>query len=282
MNNSQTTLLQPVDDGLPMRQGQKYALAKLKVVELYLNMAMKAVGNSKWRKTFYIDLQAGPGKNNLEGQITLGSPLIALTCEVPFEGYLFSEKDVLLASALKQRIQASERKDRVKILQTDANEAVHTFAAEIDSLDRIYLPGKWPSLNIAFLDPEGLELEWTTIHRLGSINRMDLIINFSTGGLNRTRKIAPEVGDKFFGTNQWRSIVSDDADAAAKRRKWIDFYLDQLTELGYKHQMDDRAEIIAKNSKNVQVYSVIFASKHELGLKLWAEAVKRAQQPRLL
>ncbi len=40
---SQSQYLEPIEDGLPMRNGERYAIAKLKVVELYLAMAMKAV-----------------------------------------------------------------------------------------------------------------------------------------------------------------------------------------------------------------------------------------------
>jgi hypothetical protein len=41
------------------------------------------------------------------------------------------------------------------------------------------------SLNLAFLDPEGLELCWMTVAKLAGIRRMDLVINYPEGGLNR-------------------------------------------------------------------------------------------------
>ncbi len=275
--------LQPIDDGLPMRMGESYAVPKLKVVELYLQMAMNAVKDNPWRATYYIDLQAGPGKNNLGGTVALGSPLIALSCPVPFQYYRFNEADSDLVKALKKRVSASPLRKHTRILQMDVNLAVEDFCDEIKRRDELFMRGKWSSFNIAFLDPEGLELHWSTVEKLGNMKRMDLIINFSTGGLNRTRLTSPDVGNRFFGTDEWQKLVPGHADAATKRRAWIDFYLKRLTDLGYKYQTDDQesAEIIAKNSKNVQVYSIIFASKHDLGFQLWKEAIRLAQQPRL-
>jgi three-Cys-motif partner protein len=165
----------------------------------------------------------------------------------------------------------------------DVNQAVNSVCDEIRQIDGKFIKDVYSSFNIAFLDPEGLELTWETVEKLGSMSKMDLIINFSTGGLNRTRIRTPELGDAFFGTDEWRRIVNDEANATQKRRAWIDLYVRRLGELGYTFQADDEgeAEIVAKNSKNVQVYSIIFASKNKLGLKLWREAVNRARHPRL-
>lgn len=266
-----------------MRDGQQYAKAKLKVVQLYLEMAMTAVKDNPWRAKYYIDLQAGPGKNNLNGEIVLGSPLIALTCPVPFDYYRFNEKDPKLAEALKKRVNASPLRKHTIIRQLDVNEAVHEFCEEIEKRDKQFIRGLWSSFNIAFLDPEGLEIEWATINQLGSMKRMDLIINFSTGGLNRTRTTSPDAGDRFMGTDEWRKLVPEGADASVRRRTWIDYFLQRLNNFGYQYQADDQGtELVAKNRKNVQVYSIIFASKHDLGYDLWRQAVKRAsEQPRL-
>jgi len=273
--------LQPVDDGLPMRSGQSYALAKLKVVELYLKIAMTAMRDKPWRATYYLDLQAGPGKNRIDDAVELGSPLISLTCPVPFTNYRFNEGNIEMADALRKRVNASPIRERAVIRQTDVNQAVFEFCDEIKRRDVEFIKGRWPCFNIAFLDPEGLELHWPTIEQLASVNRMDLIINFSTGGLNRTYSRLPELGDKFFGTDKWRRVLSESDSATDRRRKWIDFYLERLQELGYRKQINDSAEIVARNSRNVQVYTIIFASKNDRGLDLWQAAVRSAEQPRL-
>lgn len=271
--------LKPVDDGLPMRSGGTYARAELQVVQEYLNMAMTAVKRRPWRSSFYIDLQAGPGKNNLDGKFELGSPLIALNCPIPFENYRFNEADPNLANVLAQRIASSPLGNRVKILQQDVNRAVDAVCAEITAIDKIYREGIFSSFNIAFLDPEGLEMEWSTVEKLAKMQRMDLIINFSTSGINRNyRREDSDKIDRFFGTTDWRKRTPENTDASLRRRIWINLYLEKLESLGYVHQLDENAEIVAKNANNVQLYTIICASKNQLGLDLWKEAVKQVQK----
>ncbi|MBN8592255.1 MAG: three-Cys-motif partner protein TcmP [Anaerolineae bacterium] len=273
--------LQPIDDGLPMRSGGDYALAKLKVVEEYLKISMTAVKNTNWRSSFYIDLQAGPGKNILDGKIELGSPLIALNFPRPFTHYRFNEGNPTLAHALMTRISASPLHDRTRVLQLDVNQAVDNVCQEISVIDKPFIKGSAPSFNIAFLDPEGLELSWETVKKLASMKVMDLIINFSTSGIERSHLTA-EASDRFFGNSSWRSLKPEGSDPSHKRRAWIDHYLSQLAELGYKQHLQEQVEVVVKNSKNRQLYTIIFASKHELGLKLWKEAVKTMENSRQL
>jgi three-Cys-motif partner protein len=280
--------LLPEDDGLEVRKSQEYARYKLKAVAMYLDMASTAIRKKPWRARYYIDLQAGPGKNRFPDGIELGSPLIALTIKHPFTHYRLNDNDPEINQALRQRISASPYQDRVQTYQSDANEVVHQICDEIDWLDNNRGYGKlWSSLNIAFLDPEGLELQWTTVERLAQVKKMDLIINISTMGLLRN------IGDKnydivnrYFGTTNWQTIYDVAKDATANRRALIDFYLERLQAFGYTHFKTDpdslgSSDIPFKNSRNTQMYSLLFASKSELGDKLWSETVKRSQEPKL-
>ena len=71
----------------------------------------------------------------------------------------------------------------MRLLQGDANEKVYDITHEIKKIDSEYIEGVWPSLNLAFLDPEGLELRWSTVAELAQMNRMDLIIHYSQQGI---------------------------------------------------------------------------------------------------
>jgi three-Cys-motif partner protein len=93
----------------------------------------------------------------------------------------------------------------------DANDKVRDVVTEITQFDKEFIRGVLPCLNLAFLDPEGLELEWKTIETLAHLNRMDLIIHYSQNGLTRnidkcyaTQK--DTVVDSFFGDRKWRDI----------------------------------------------------------------------------
>lgn len=279
--------LQAVEDGLPMRRSQSYALRKLKALEFYLAAANTAIHEGKWAGRYFIDLQAGPGKNRIGSTVALGSPLIALLAPHPATRFFFNELNPTMHQALTERVSASPLRDRVTLYQADANEIVHVVIDEIQKEDRTArLRGKWSVLNFAFLDPEGLELDWSTVSALARMKRMDLIINFSTGGLLRAiGKGHFEAVDRFFGTAKWREVYDENKGPNTRRKALIDFYRHNLEKFGYQIINIDQGPggeyIPVQNSKNVQVYSMIFASKHPLGSELWGQAAKSVQPPKL-
>lgn len=283
MTNPEKYLV-PQDDGLAYRESQDYARYKLKALETYIDITNTAMRNSKWRARFYIDLQAGPGKNRIGNSIVLGSPLIALTAKHPFTQYRFNELDRKSQETLEKRVNESPRKNSVKIYQDDANVIVNKICEEIEAVDRQRLKDLWSTLNVAFLDPEGLELHWSTVARLAKINKMDLIINFSTSGIIRNIGANQyEPIDRFFGNQDWRQFANI-GDSTLRRRKLIDLYRSQLAKFGYYTDEDPDLgshDITIKNSRNTEVYSLIFASKNELGDKFWRVSTTKPEQPRL-
>lgn len=282
---SSDKFLLPEPDGLPTRSGNDYARYKLLALATYIRIANTAIRKHPWRDRYFIDLFSGPGKNQIGNSIVLGSPLIALTTEHPFTQYRLNEYDPDLKIALEKRIEASSLNKSVQIYQSDANEVVETICDEISARDRVH-DGKWSTLNIAFLDPEGIEeLHWLTVERLARIAKMDLIINFSTLGLLRSIGANQFTAvNRFFGTEDWQTVYDRNANAAYRRRALIDFYLKRLGEFGYHYDVDPDLggnDIVMKNTKNSQQYSVIFASKNKLGEKFWKETAKRTRPPRL-
>lgn len=277
--------LLPVVDGLPMRDSQQYARYKLKAVEIYLSITTTSMHKKPWSEMFFLDLQAGPGKNIIGSDVILGSPLIALNLTHPFTQYRFNEGNSGLAEALRERIQASELANRVEIYQEDVNQVAYKICDEIDRIDRRpRIENVWSTLNVAFLDPQGLELQWSTVKRLARINKMDLIINFSTMGINRSAgKKYVEVINEFFGNTDWQKISSI-SDSIKRRRQYIELYLHQLQNLGYHVEEDPNLEqhdMSMRNSRNAEVYSLIFASKNQLGDKFWRQAKKGTNPPKL-
>jgi three-Cys-motif partner protein len=284
MTTQPNNYLLPELDGLITRQSHQYAEYKFKALETYLAIFNKSMRDKPWRNRYYIDLQAGPGKNHIGSQILLGSPLIALTANHPSTQFRFNELEDTNYQALHTRIAASPLQSQVKLYQADANVIVNTICAEIEQDDFHFVEGKWGTLNIAFLDPEGLELNWSTIERLAKIGKMDLIINFSTSGVLRSvGKNLDDKLDQFFGNQVWRKVDSK-ASPDQRRRDFINIYLSSLKKFGYHIEIDPsfrRGTIPVNNSKNVQIYSLIFASKNPLGQKFWNESAKLTLPPRL-
>jgi three-Cys-motif partner protein len=224
---------------------------------------------------------AGPGKIQIRdvGTVALGSPLLALTTEHPFTGYHFVDSDPNSIAALKSRCEASPLNDRVHIYTGDCNVVVNEIVARLKRDER-------RSLNLAFLDPEGLELEWKTVAKLASIRRMDLVINYPEGGLNRVMKKlvnSPEQTsvDRYFGTDAWRGIYQEWAKShrGSVHGQLIDLYRSQLKTLGYREiRQSDKLgdEPLMRNVKRkAPLYRILFSSKHPLGKKFWHSVTRR-------
>jgi three-Cys-motif partner protein len=108
--------------------------------------------------------------------------LVALTTEHPFTNYFFSDNNTDNIDVLKTRTKQFPLPIEYRV--GNANQLVHQIVNQIQAIDNQKLLGKWSSLNLAFLDPDGLEIEWKTIQCLVSLYTMDLIIYYSQYGLN--------------------------------------------------------------------------------------------------
>jgi three-Cys-motif partner protein len=274
--------LDRLDDGLPMRQAGAWAAEKLDYLRRYIEIFGKSM-HYKWPERNYIDLLAGPGKNRMRssGEVILGSPLLALKTQFPFTRYFFIDADKLLAAALAERCNASSLRDRVIVETGDCNVLVNQIVGDLRLRgDR--------ALNLAFLDPEGLELQWETVARLASIRKMDMVINYPEGGLNRCMAKEFETTgatsvDAYFGSRDWRTIYRDYLKvgrAKGLHRELIDFYKSRLLDLGYVNVVrgDEVTgdEPLMRNTKmRAPLYRLIFASKHKIGQEFWDAVTRR-------
>lgn len=268
--------LQPVDDGLAMRPSGRWAEEKLDYLKRYIDVFETSM-REKWERRNYIDVLSGPGKNQVRdtGKVLLGSPLLALTTRYPFTGYYFVDIDPNNIATLEKRIAASELRSQVKTYIGDCNLVVDSIVADL-------LRQGQNSLNLAFLDPEGLELHWKTVMRLASIRRMDLIINYPRVGLSRTIPLYLNVDDetpidRFFGDREWRDVVRQ-SPTRIQHRQLLDIYKDKLSSLGYqeiKNSEELGEEPLMRNEKQAPLYHLIFASKNSLGHKFWNQITKR-------
>ena len=267
--------LLPKDDGLPARPSKEHTKLKLEALRRYIYMFTTAM-RGKWESRTYTDLLAGPGKASFQQtdisqpcEFQLGSPLIALTTDHPFTHYWFVEKQKNYNKALKQRVSTNQFASRARIIEGDCNIAVDDIVTEITALKN--------SLNMAFLDPEGLELPWVTIEKLAKVERMDLIILFSTKGFIRNVKNSFATQnhttlDRLFGGTGWRDEYTKDP-GQFDRYRMVEYYKSLFARYGYKFK-----ELSVKNSKNAEIYRLIGGGKHRLAVNFWEEAIQGARQ----
>jgi len=278
--------LEPEDDGLMTRESGPWALKKLDYLRRYIDVFVTSMHDKSWRAMHYVDPFAGPGKCRLRRtnqiQICLGSPLIALNAAHPFTRCYFIDLEPDNIAALRERCSASPLADRVEYLIGDSNQIVPRIVERISEMDRRFLRGQWPSLNLAFLDPARIDLHWKTVETLAQLNRMDLVIHYPQMGLARSMPQVFESSDDtkidlFFGGREWREIYRRRHGRSGLHRELIDHYRDKLRGLGYTEVLrGDEPEPLMRNEKRrAPLYRLIFASKHPLGHDFWRAVTSR-------
>lgn len=264
------------EDGLITRESGAWAGEKLDYLNRYIGIFTTSM-REKWSSRNYIDLFSGPGKNRERktGMVSLGSPLLALATKYPFTGYFLVDLEPGNVEALKQRVSVSPLADSITIVEGDANLLVSDIVDQIPQ----------SSLNLAFLDPEGLDLAWSTVETLASVPRMDLIIHYPQMGLSRGMpnsigaKSETKV-DAFFGNQDWIPIFQANRIGEEKflHRRLMDHYKAQLSGLGYEDvYRDDEIGIepLMSTDDDAPLYRLIFASKHPLGSDFWRKITSK-------
>ena len=270
-------------DGLPVRPSGAWAIKKLDYLQRYMDAFITSMRNKPWRAINYVDLFAGPGKCRIRhsSEICLGSPLIALKAKYPFSNYYLVDLEPENIVALRERCSVSKQTDKVHYYTGDSNEKVCEIAEHIAGLDQKFLPGKWSSLNMAFLDPTGIDLHWKTVERLAQIRKMDLVIHYSQMGLNRLMPVVVDSPDEnkvdlFFGGQEWREIYRECQSRKGLHRQLIDYYKSKLCDLGYVDIRGIEPEPLMRNKKRkAPLYRLIFAGKHKLAHDFWKKITSR-------
>jgi len=280
---SNSDLFSNNDEGLLVRDSGEWTLGKIYFLARYIARFVVSMKGPKqhWRSVNYIDLFSGPGKNRLpNNKIILGSPLLALSQKSLFDRYYFSDSDTNNIEALKQRCANYSKVTMINFNVGDANTYVDDVVEDIKAFDSKFVKNKWrSSLNLAFLDPEGLELHWRTVARLAEL-RTDLIIYYSQMGINRMApneiNLQPNTSiDLLFGDTNWRKIYHENPrDNKRLHRALLDYYKSKLGSFGYIVEVP-LDEPLLRNSKEAPLYRLLFVSKDDLGNKFWNDVTKR-------
>lgn len=279
--------LESEKDDQVIRTSGEWAKEKLSILQRFISMFTTSMRNRKWAALNYIDLEAGPGKNRVKdsNDVFLGSPLIALTTRYTFDNYFFVEKNPENFASLERRVRSSPLHSRVALYNDDCNAVIGHIVDTINEVETRSSLEKWQCLNLVFIDPQGLEFHWNTIKELATKTRSDVVMNFSTSTITRIiRDLSNSPNetaiDEFFGTREWRHVyelLNNPREGAAVRRSLLDFYCDRLRALSYT-TTGPTGEHIILNSKNRQLYTLICASKHPLGVDFFEKAAAKFKQ----
>ncbi len=294
----------PLKSSAPHEFGGDWTSEKLETVRKYL-VAYTTIftknPRAKFLRTIYVDAFAGTGyranarfKTNAvpltpeliepdRDAFLKGSTRIALEVEPSFTRYLFIEQNPEYVRELNNlKGEFPKKASQIEVVQEEANNYLMRWAARTD----------WKLWRaVVFLDPYGMQVEWSSIEALAKTEAVDLWILFPLAvAVNRllTRREPPPdewalALTRIFGTDEWREA----------------FYPKQtrLTLFGQEEVQEKEADfdrigkffvrrlqtvfagvaqnpLILRNSKNVPLYLLCFASSNPRGAPT---AIKIAQ-----
>jgi len=259
-------------DGLKARPAGSWTERKLYYVERYLRAFATAMGpkraQKKWEKLVYLDLLCGPGicVNRETGAEFDGSPLRAAKLGAALDELHFVDADEENVAALRSRL--ARIPARADCRRGDCNEEVGKILANISS----------NALILAFVDPEGLEVKFSTFEQLARKKAADVIYLFPSGGIVRNAAMfldKPGTMDAFWGAPDWRRLAGSalapasftDAEVRAGGGRWVSAFQRKMKGIGFPYFTE--WEPLMTNDQNAPMYHLLFFSKHPVGLKIW-------------
>jgi three-Cys-motif partner protein len=206
--------------------GGDWTERKLDAIEQYLRAYAKALSKTSFKR-YYIDAFAGTGyreqkaspetaqpsifQEELE-ELTSpepqrfldGSAKIALKVHPPFDRCIFIEHDEDKVRELeKLKIQFPTRAASIDVRSGDANTTIRDVCAAWD---------KKGTRGVLFLDPFGMQAEWSTIEAIAGTGCIDTWILFPFAANRLMTKSAGDIPsgwrdrlNKLFGTKDWES-----------------------------------------------------------------------------
>jgi three-Cys-motif partner protein len=252
--------IEPKDDGLELPEVGSWSQRKYHYLSRYLDAFTTAM-RSKWREIHYVDLFAGAGFARVKDsrEVVATSAVLAANVRFPFTQLHLCDEATANAASLRARL--TTLKNPPRIVQGDANSVIDSLIQPIPKRD---------ALCVTFADPFGLHLDFKTVTRIGEIksdlivllaDNMDALRNWATYYLSNPASNL----DRFMGEPGWRDLLKQtptDQQAQALRKR----YQDRLRSVcGYQHFAYETVQ----NSHGRDIYKLLYASRHETGIKIW-------------
>lgn len=260
------------DDSLAAPEVGAWAEEKHRYVSLYSALFSSGM-RRKWPKRTYIELYAGAGYSKIRdtSKLILGSPLRALTLEVPFNKYVFCEENREKLAALKTRAKQICPNADIAFVEGDCNRKTQEILAAI--------PRK-SGLSLCFADPFDISLHFTTIRTLATAGRIDFLILLALGmDANRNYdhylKDESHKIDNFLGSDSWRQRwAKAQWDAVKFTRFLADEFTTSMAALDYIPPPRYMMKEVKLPQKNVPLYRLALFSRNQLAYKYWEQVLK--------
>jgi three-Cys-motif partner protein len=278
-----------------------WAKDKLDRLGKYLAAYTKIMRKREWCEGFhYFDAFAGPGQHEVrkkkgipavqaallemanfgqeqEEQIAFlkGSPRVALELEHPFSSYVFIDMDPDRVRSLES-LKKEYVNRRIVIRSGDCNRYLLEKVAQNPGVN-------WRKHRaVVFLDPFGMQVEWSTIEALASTKAIEVFLNFPVGmAIQRLLHRNPadfdqrqrEKLDRYFGSPDWYGAIyrptttlfgDKDQKICKSGEALVRWYRDRLKG-AFGHA--SRAALI-RNTTGGHLYYLLLASPNATGVKI--------------
>ncbi|TBE15330.1 three-Cys-motif partner protein TcmP (plasmid) [Rhizobium ruizarguesonis] len=282
-------------EGLMVAEVGPWAKEKLDILARYLDFYTKVLKNQPWR-TLYVDAFAGGGRAKVRNknepiatpdlletpdaqdseqtEFLDGSPRVALGIANPFSRYVFIEPAPKRAEELSGLEAEYGDSRQITTLRVPAAEGIAWVTTQAIS--------KSKHRGVAFLDPFGARLEWSSVKSLADTGLFEVVVNFALNmAINR---MLPNDGnvpvawaetlDRYFGTHEWfDEVYSSEAHglfASTEIRKRDDYSV-RLLEL-YRRNLKSAFGFVSTprlicNTRGAPLYYLLWAGPHRKGLE---------------
>lgn len=258
------------DDGLLIPEVGPWTEDKFDLIRLYCQLFSAAMKN-KWTRV-YVDLYAGSGLCRIKGrqQILLGSPLIALSVDSPFDRYIFCEDNDERYSALKNRVARDFPKQDVYIVPGKFEENIADICSKIPST----------ALALCFVDPFDCDFNFDDLGKISAaadgVDFLCLLALQMDAKRNIQHYLQPNSKiDRMIGNTTWRArwngrsnIHEDFADFLAVE------FAKSMSEIGNLETPLHQMRAVRTHDTNVPLYYLAMFSKHEKAFDLWKQVLK--------
>ena len=254
---------------------------KLEMLRDYLDAFTTA--SKSQPEIMYLDVFGGQPENRerLTNDVLDGSAKIALSIsDPPFSRLRFFELEPF-ASRLQASLLPKNPGRDFKVIPGDCNQTLPGALAELETWN-------WAP-TFAFVDPNGPDMEWSTLERLSKFKKVGLTkteiwLLLAAGMFIRTLPTSGQVREEdarkltlMYGTEQWRLIyearVRGDLAPADAREEYVNLMRWRLENvLGYRwaHPIE------VFNERNHSIYHMIFATDHEVGTRIMTDLYRKA------
>lgn len=220
-------------------------------------------------KVMFSELAEADAQGFLKGSVS-----IALEIEPPFDQYLFIEDDPNKSSELENlKSKFPNLADRIKIETKDANKYLRQWCDETN----------WKRFRaVLFLDPYGMQVEWSLIEAISRTKGIDLWLLFPLGiAVNRllTRSKSPppeweQALTRILGTQEWKKAFythrKEQTLFGEKEIQIRDADFDSIGQFFVKrlktvfHSVAENP-LPLRNSRNTPIYLLCFAAGNPKG-----------------